>query len=80
MPISPLENIVGDGDFQFLDNYYSGRASWNEQTKTLLFPSDGVEPVHFLKQDAIKVKQYHDYEAKRSPFKIPELPQSDPST
>jgi len=38
-----------------------------------------VNPVYHLKTDAAIVKEYHDYKAKRSPFKIPELPQFDPS-
>jgi len=76
--ISPFEDIVDNGDLQFLENYYSGRASWNEETETLLFPSNGEAAVHSLKQDAAKVKAYHDNQSKRFPFKIPDLPQFDP--
>lgn len=74
----PLEQITQDQGSQFVEVYYSGRGTWNEQTETLLYPSDGTTPVQVLKQDASKVKEYFNDYAKNSVFKMPELPQFDP--
>ena len=61
-----------------MELFYSGRASWNEQTQTNLFPSDGTKPVNVLKTDAYKVPSYKTL-AERSIFKMPALSQFDPS-
>lgn len=59
--------------------YFSGLGAWNEETETLLYPSDGVTPAHNLKVDAAKVNEYLS-RAKESVFQMPELDQFDPST
>ena len=46
-----------EGGSQFIKMHYSGRGSWNEETETLLFPSDGTDPVQVLKEDAAAVKE-----------------------
>ena len=76
---SPFDNITYGQGSQFIELYYSGRASWNEETETLLYPSDGTTAAQVLKQDAAKVKEYYDNYARNSVFKMPELSQFDPS-
>ena len=61
-----------------MEVFYSGHASWNEETETLLYPSDGEEPAQVLKDDAAKVKEYYDV-SRESAFKLPDLPQFDPA-
>ena len=75
---STLEDISYDEGSQFLELYYSGRGTWNEETETLHFPSDGKTPAQVIKQDAAKVKQYYDTLSKRAMFKMPDLFQFDP--
>ena len=72
-----FDNVSYSGDSQFLKLYYGGRGSWNEETETLLFPSNGTTPVNILREDASRVKEYYE-QAKRSVFKMPELDQFDP--
>ena len=72
-----FDRVSYDGDTQFLELFYSGRGSWNEETETLLFPSDGSNPVHNLTEDASRVGEYFEL-AQRSVFKMPELDQFDP--
>lgn len=76
--ISDVTDAQGLGS-QFLELYYSGRGSWNEETETLLFPSDGSTPVNILKEDASEVKVYYEL-SKESAFLMPDLAQFDPST
>ena len=76
--ISPLEDITYDEGAQFIELYYSGRASWNEETETKLFPGTADSPANHLKADAYKVKEYKAI-SERAVFKMPELPQFDPS-
>jgi thiosulfate reductase cytochrome b subunit len=73
------ENITDDKGSQFVMLYYSGHASWNEETETLLlFPSNGTTPVQvLLKQDAAKMKEYHNQKGKQSVFIMPDLDQFD---
>ena len=62
---------------QFLKLYYSGRGAWNEETETLLFPSNGTAPAQNLKESAYKVKEIFEL-AKQSVFEMPELEQFKP--
>lgn len=59
--------------------HYDGRGPWNEETETLLYPSDGETPVQVLKQDAAKVKTYYEL-SKHTQLEMPNLAQFDPST
>ncbi len=68
-----------EGGSQFIKMHYSGRGSWNEETETLLFPSDGTDPVQVLKEDAAAVNEYYLNYSRNSVFKMPDLPQFDPS-
>ena len=76
--ISPLENIAYDEGSQFIELHYSGRGSWNEETETDIFPGTETFPANVLNQDAYKVKDYKSI-SERSVFKMPDLPQFDPS-
>ena len=81
--LSPLGDISYDEGAQFIELYYAGRGSWNEETETLLFPSTGdsddpESPVNVLKKDAYKVNDYK-LISERNVFKMPELQQFDPS-
>ena len=67
----------GGDSSQFLKLHYSGRGDWNEETETLLFPSDGENSTQVLKQDAYKVKEYYEL-AKKYVFEMPALDQFDP--
>jgi len=75
---SPFDAFTYDQGPQFLELYYSGRASWNEETETLLFPGSSTSPANVLKQSASKVKDYLSF-AKRNAFIMPDLPQFDPT-
>jgi hypothetical protein len=68
-----------EGGSQFIKLHYSGRGSWNEETETLLFPSDGTDPVQVLQEDAAAVKEYYLNYSENAVFKMPDLPQFDPS-
>mmetsp|Transcript_614 Transcript_614/g.699 ORF Transcript_614/g.699 Transcript_614/m.699 type:complete len:819 (-) Transcript_614:14-2470(-) len=54
----PLDDIAYDEGSQFIELYYAGRASWNEETQTNLFPGNSTTPVNVLKDDAYKVDEY----------------------
>ena len=71
---SPISDVAYSEGSQFLSNYYNGRGSWNEETETLLHPSDGEDPVNVLKTDSKYVKGYYDLKAA---FEMPDLPQFD---
>ena len=75
------DNITDDEGSQFVKLYYSSHASWNEETETLLlFPSNGTTPVQvLLKQDAAKMKEYHNQKGRQSVFIMPDLDQFDPA-
>lgn len=73
-----MTNAQGLGS-RFLELYYNGKGSWNEETETLLFPSDGTDAVNVLKQDASEVKVYYEL-SKESVFTMPNLSQFDPSS
>ncbi len=76
---SPFDQIVYDeGGSQFVELFYSGRTSWNEETETLLEPSDGSTPANKLQVDAYKVNNYKTISNKKV-FQMPDLPQFDPS-
>lgn len=60
--------------------FYSGRGIWNEQTETLLYPSDGVTAANSVKTTAAVVKQYYDNYAQHYAFALPDLEQFDLST
>ena len=74
---SPLSDITYNKGSQFIELYYSGRSAWNEETETLLFPSDGETPVQNLKEDSALVKAYYEI-SKLSAFEMPNLPQFEP--
>jgi len=77
--ISPLDDIVYDEQgSQFIKLYYAGRASWNEETQTNLYPGTPESPTNVLRQDASKVNEYKVI-SEGSIFKMPELEQFDPS-
>ena len=67
----------GGDSSQFLKLYYSGRGEWNEETETLLFPSNATTPAQHLKEDAYRVKEYYEL-AKESVFMMPNLEQFSP--
>ena len=75
------DNITDDEGSQFVKLYYSCHTSWNEETEMLLlFPSNGTTPVQvLLKQDAAKMKEYHNQKGKQSVFIMPDLDQFDPA-
>jgi len=75
----PLDDIVYDEQgSQFIKLYYAGRASWNEETQTNLYPGTPESPTNVLRQDASKVNEYKAI-SEGSIFKMPELQQFDPS-
>ncbi len=77
---SPFDEIVADeGGSQFVELFYTGHAAWNEQTETLLEPSDGDTPANKLKEDAYQIPGYKALSEKKV-FQMPDLPQFDPST
>jgi len=54
-----MSNLESKENFaQFIEMYYAGRASWNEETQTNLFPGNSTTPVNVLKDDAYKVNEY----------------------
>ena len=78
MTNSDFNEITYDQGAQFVELYYSGRGSWNEETETLLFPSDGEAPVQNLKLDSYKVKDYKAL-SEKALLRMPDLQQFDPS-
>jgi len=74
----PFDRITVDYGSQFVDVHYQGHGPWNEETETLLFPSDGDAPAQRLKTDAAKVKEYYEI-SRGAAFALPDLPQFDPS-
>ena len=75
-----FDNITDDEGSQFVKLYYSCHTSWNEETEMLLLiPSNGTTPVQVLKQDAAKMKEYHNQKGKQSVFIMPDLDQFDPA-
>ena len=49
---SPLEDITYSKGSQFIELYYAGRASWNEETETALFPGNADSPFQSLNRDS----------------------------
>ena len=78
MTNSDFNDITYDQGAQFVELYYSGRGSWNEETETLLFPSDGEAPAQNLKLDSYKVKDYKAL-SEKALLRMPALQQFDPS-
>jgi hypothetical protein len=73
-----FDDITYEQGAQFLKLHYSGRGAWNEETETLLFPSDGEKPAHRLSLDAFRVKNYYEI-SKKALLRMPTLTQFDPS-
>jgi hypothetical protein len=73
-----FEDFTYEQGSQFIELYYSGRASWNEETETEVSPGTIGSPVNVLKDDAYKVNEYKTI-AEKSVFKMPNLAQFDPS-
>ena len=76
--ISPLEDITYNQGPQFIELYYAGRASWNEETETELFPGNETTPFNVLETDAYKVNDYKAI-SEENIFKMPNLAQFDPA-
>lgn len=76
-----MEDVVSydEGSQQFIELFYSGGGSWNEETETVLFPGTESEPANVLKNDAYKVKEYK-AKSEKAKFKMPDhLDQFDPT-
>jgi hypothetical protein len=73
-----LDDITYEEGSQFIELYFAGRGSWNEETETNLFPGNNTSPANIIKQDAYKVNEYKII-AEKAIFKMPDLPQFDPS-
>ena len=78
LSFSPISDVTYNKGSQFIELYYSGRSTWNEETETLLFPSDGETAIQNLKTDSTAVKAYYEI-SKVAPFEMPDLPQFEPS-
>lgn len=75
---SSFDDITYDEGSQFIELYYSGHGSWNEETETVLYPGTSDSPAYNLKQTAYKVKDYKPI-SERAMFQMPDLPQFDAS-
>jgi len=74
----PFEDITYNQGPQFIELYYAGRASWNEETETHLFPGNETTAYQVLKDDAYKVNEYKAI-SEKSIFEMPNLAQFDPA-
>lgn len=77
-PVVKLSDVPYERDgAKFVERYFNGGTHWNEETETLLYPSDGETPEQVLRTDAARVKGYYE-SAQDEPFVWPdELPQFD---
>ena len=74
---SQLSDVPYERDgAKFVERYYDGGTHWNEETETLLYPSDGDTPEQVLRTDAARVKGFYE-SAQDEPFVWPDLPQFD---
>lgn len=74
----PLDDITVDQGSQFIELYYSGRGSWNEETETKLYPGSSANSANVLKDDAYMVNDYKAI-SEKAMFKMPNLAQFDPN-